>query len=157
MSIEQVFVGLGSNLGDSREVLNAALDEIRAFASHLTVSSLYRSSPVSPLPQPDFLNQVCRFKTSLKPLELLAALQAIECKLGKKEKPKDAPRLIDLDILFYGLESQVIPMHIRDHGESHKKFLLIRHCRNHIYIGYIGQDVMPFKRGQRRAEELAIG
>jgi 2-amino-4-hydroxy-6-hydroxymethyldihydropteridine diphosphokinase len=99
-----VFVALGSNLGDSRALLNLALKAIQSLpsTSDLKASSLYLSKALSSIPQPDFLNAVCSFKTTLEPLELLTALQEIELKLGKVAKPKEAPRLIDLDILFFG-------------------------------------------------------
>src|SRR5262249_9696203 len=73
------------------------------------VSRFYQTTPVSSIVQNDFINAVCRFKTSLKPLELLKILQTIELKLGKLPKPKDAPRCLDCDILFYGQEKVSTP------------------------------------------------
>ncbi len=101
--LSEVYVALGSNLGDSWQLLTKAIAAIRALSStsELKVSQIYRSKPVSPMAQPDFLNAVCRFKTALAPLELLDALEQIECDLGKVAKPKEAPRCIDLDIIFF--------------------------------------------------------
>ena len=52
--------------------------------------------------QREYLNAVCRFETTLSPFELLDALEMIEKALGKRPKPKEAPRVIDLDLIFYG-------------------------------------------------------
>ena len=65
--------------------------------------------PVSALPQADYINAVCCFKTCLPPLSLLYELQKIEKKLGKQPKSKQEPRVIDCDILFYGDEEVSLP------------------------------------------------
>lgn len=107
MPITEVYVGLGGNIGDTRQIL---LETLRQIESHpavadLCVSRFYVTSPVSPLPQRDYINAVCRFQTMLEPLPLLRMLQQIEKRQGKKLKPKENPRVIDCDILFYGTES----------------------------------------------------
>jgi 2-amino-4-hydroxy-6-hydroxymethyldihydropteridine diphosphokinase len=66
------------------------------------VSSFYDTTPVSPIPQPNFLNCTCAFETRLSPETLLGALQEIETKLGKRPKKKNEPRPIDIDILLFG-------------------------------------------------------
>lgn len=63
---------------------------------------MYRTSPVSLVPMRDFLNAVCGFECSLALEELWRELKGLERTLGKKPKPKNAPRLIDIDLLFYG-------------------------------------------------------
>lgn len=107
MYLQEVYVGLGGNMGDSCAILNAALEKIAALPAiyDLTISRFYRTTPVSPIPQPLYINAVCRFKTSFTARELLRQLQDIEKSLGKMEKIKSAPRIIDLDILFYGIET----------------------------------------------------
>ncbi len=107
MYLPEVYVGLGGNIGDSYSILGSALEKIAQLPSihHLNVSRFYCTTPVSPIPQNSFINAVCHFKTSLTPQELLQQLQEIEESLGKREKIKEAPRIIDLDILFYGLET----------------------------------------------------
>jgi 2-amino-4-hydroxy-6-hydroxymethyldihydropteridine diphosphokinase len=104
MPSEPVYLGLGSNLGGSLATLKNALTEIRALpqVSDLTVSGFYQTTPVSPLPQPDFLNAAASFNTSFSPEELLCELQKIEKKLGKIPKKKEEPRVLDLDILLFG-------------------------------------------------------
>ncbi len=104
--MHKVYVGVGGNVGDSVSVLQAAFDRIaclrglEAFKS----SQLYLTSPVSLIPQGAYTNAVCSFTTTLSSSELFAELQKIETDLGKTPKNKDQPRMIDLDILFFGLE-----------------------------------------------------
>jgi 2-amino-4-hydroxy-6-hydroxymethyldihydropteridine diphosphokinase len=107
----EVFVGLGGNIGDSVEILRQALDLIKKHPDirNLRVSRFFRTLPVSPIPQADYTNAVCRFETRLSPLQLLNELQAIEFKLGKIPKSKQAPRAIDCDILFYGDKAISLP------------------------------------------------
>lgn len=99
-----VFLGLGGNLGDRREAMRSAVTEIRAVVDEVRVSSLYESAPWGVTDQPAFLNAVVRGRTSLKPLDLLDAMQAIENDLGRVRKQRWGPRLIDIDILLYGAE-----------------------------------------------------
>jgi 2-amino-4-hydroxy-6-hydroxymethyldihydropteridine diphosphokinase len=99
-----VYLGLGSNLGDSQSLLNQALDKIKNIptVNELKVSRFFRTTPVSEIPQDLYINAVCSFKTNLEPFSLLEHLQSIEKELGKKTIQKNGPRLIDLDILFFG-------------------------------------------------------
>lgn len=102
-----VYLGLGGNIGDSKAVLRQALARIAALPEikELEVSSFYKTSPVSEIPQSDYLNAVCRFKTGLSAGRLFEALKAIEKSLGKEPKSKNVPRVIDIDLLFFGTES----------------------------------------------------
>jgi 2-amino-4-hydroxy-6-hydroxymethyldihydropteridine diphosphokinase len=106
MPLTEVYVGLGGNIGDSCAILQQALklmDEIHEIVD-LRVSRFYLTSPVSNFPQDHYVNAVCCFRTSLDAPTLLGKLQNIELRLGKKDKPKHAPRIIDLDLLFFGYE-----------------------------------------------------
>lgn len=106
MYLPEVYVGLGGNIGDSYAILQKAIEKMAMLPAvhQLSVSRFYCTTPVSPIPQDPYINAVCRFKSSLTARELLIQLQHIEKDLGKKEKLKEAPRVIDLDILFYGSE-----------------------------------------------------
>ncbi len=100
---ERVFVGLGANLGDARATLAAA---VKALGSHaaitlVAVSGVYRSAPVNAT-GPDYLNAVAELRTTLAPLELLKALQAIEAEHGRQRPHLNAPRTLDLDLLLCG-------------------------------------------------------
>lgn len=102
-----VYIGLGSNLGDSKALLIQALQSIRVLPEihDLTSSRIYVTTPVSAIVQNNYLNAVCRFTTSLSAKELLIQLQKIEAALGKTPAlEKNSPRYIDLDILLFGLE-----------------------------------------------------
>lgn len=97
----RVYVGLGGNLGDRDAQLDAALGELGELGAVRRTSRRYRSAPVGYLEQPEFLNQVAELDTALAPRALLAALQEIEARLGRAVSFRNAPRVIDLDILLY--------------------------------------------------------
>ncbi|MBV9772935.1 MAG: 2-amino-4-hydroxy-6-hydroxymethyldihydropteridine diphosphokinase [Gemmatimonadetes bacterium] len=98
----EAFLGMGSNLDRPLEQLREAVRRVGAFAEVLEVSSVYRSEPVGFRDQPDFLNLVCRVRTALPPHEFLAALHRVEAEGGRVRSFRDAPRLIDVDLLAYG-------------------------------------------------------
>ena len=99
----KVYISMGANLGDPVASHRQALAYLRQEArlQHVKASRLYRTSPISSIAQPDYINSVCEFETDLQPHELFALTQAIEKRLGKKAKAKEAPRPFDIDILFY--------------------------------------------------------
>lgn len=101
----RVFIGLGSNLaGPVKQVRQALHALVRLPASRLYAqSSLYRNPPMGPAWQPDFVNAVAELRTDLTPRALLAALQRIELRQGRKRgKVRWGPRTLDLDILLWG-------------------------------------------------------
>ena len=95
-------LGLGSNQGDSRGYLRAALDSLDALCGTrvTAVSSLYRTAPVGYADQPDFYNAVAEVETSLSPRALLGACLGVEAALGRVRTFRNAPRVIDVDLLF---------------------------------------------------------
>jgi 2-amino-4-hydroxy-6-hydroxymethyldihydropteridine diphosphokinase len=97
------WIGLGANLGDARAALRGAMAAIAVlpYTQVQAVSSLYRSAPVEAT-GPDYLNAVVQVATTLAPLELLHALQAIEHAAGRERPYRNAPRTLDLDVLLYG-------------------------------------------------------
>ncbi len=96
-----IYLALGSNLGDRRGNLAAALQRLRDFVEIETVSSLYETEPVGYADQPRFLNMVCYGKTWLSPQELLKRAKEIEAELGRQPSFRNGPRPIDIDIIFY--------------------------------------------------------
>jgi 2-amino-4-hydroxy-6-hydroxymethyldihydropteridine diphosphokinase len=102
------YIGIGSNLGDSPENCRAALRAMKADSRNRTVkiSPFYRTEPVGKKDQDWFINAVAAIETSLGPGDLLRFLQHIERRMGRERKEQWGPRIIDLDILFYG--NQVI-------------------------------------------------
>lgn len=108
MTVE-VVIALGSNLGDRLGNLRAALRYLRDQEVEVQrVSSVWETAPV-PADQPAFLNAVATATTALPPLELLALLQDIEQRLGRRPARRWGPRPIDLDLLFYGQERVDLP------------------------------------------------
>ncbi len=100
--LRQVFLGLGSNLGDRAEYLCKARAALAPEVNLLRSSSIYETPPWGYLEQSSFLNQVVEVETSQEPEELLAKLKGIENQLGRVKNFRYGPRCIDLDILFYG-------------------------------------------------------
>jgi len=101
-----VYLGLGSNLGNRQDNLDRALDFLSQRLRVEKVSSVYDTEPVGNVDQPRFLNLVCQVHTKLAPMELLTLAKGIERKLGRVSGKRNAPRPIDIDILFY--DDQVI-------------------------------------------------
>lgn len=101
---ETVYLGLGSNLGDREGNIAKALRSLAQEMSIEQVSSIYETEPIGYREQPWFLNAVCRGLTSLDPFSLLHLIKEIEGELGRVTLFPDAPRIIDIDILFYGDE-----------------------------------------------------
>ncbi len=98
-----VYIALGSNLGDRKENLRRAQEQIAAPDLRvLRVSSIYETAPRDVEDQPWFLNQAIECETELFPRQLLARLQKIEKAMGRKRRMAKGPREIDLDILLYG-------------------------------------------------------
>lgn len=97
------YIGLGSNLGDRGGEIDRACAEIAALPATALVarSSLYASAPVDAAGG-EYLNAVVEVKTSLAPLALLHALQAIEDAHGRARPFAGAPRTLDLDLLLHG-------------------------------------------------------
>lgn len=96
------YIALGANLGALRATLEAALTELAAWPGIrvLAVSSAWHSAPVG-CEGPDYLNAVAAVETTLAPLPLLDALQAIEQRHGRERPYVNAPRTLDLDLLLY--------------------------------------------------------
>jgi 2-amino-4-hydroxy-6-hydroxymethyldihydropteridine diphosphokinase len=101
------FVGLGANIGEPRQQLQTALDELNGLPeTRITArSSLYRSAPMGYTDQPEFLNAVARIDTGLAPEALLDRLQEIEARHGRERPFPGAPRTLDLDLLLFGSQS----------------------------------------------------
>ncbi|HQN68578.1 MAG TPA: 2-amino-4-hydroxy-6-hydroxymethyldihydropteridine diphosphokinase [Anaerolineaceae bacterium] len=124
--MEDVFLGIGSNLGDREENLAQARDSIEAFVRIEAVSPVYETNAWGFEDQPAFLNQVIHIKTSLTPQALLRRIKRIEKDLGRKKSFRWGPRLIDIDILFFAdyiIESASLTI---PHKELHKRaFVLV--------------------------------
>ena len=100
------YIALGSNLNTPVEQLHSALNAISQLPNtHLvTTSAFYKSKPLGPQDQPDYVNAVAKIKTELSPLALLDELQCIENEQGRVRLRRWGERTLDLDILLYGNE-----------------------------------------------------
>lgn len=99
----QVYIGLGSNLGDRIEHLRAALEKLDTVMALDQLSTVYETAPKYVVDQPPFLNMAVGGETALLPPELLEQLKLFEIEIGRvPAAERYGPRAIDLDILFYG-------------------------------------------------------
>lgn len=102
----QVYLSLGSNVGDREANLRQGIAALPAAGARITkISSFYETEPVDLREQPWFLNCVVEGETDVAALELLRALRDIESRMGSRKLVAKGPRLIDMDILLYGLET----------------------------------------------------
>ena len=97
-----VALALGSNLGDRVAHLRAAVAGLAGGVEIDGVSSVYASAPEGHADQPDFLNAVVVGRTRLNPVELLARAHALEAAAGRRRSFPNAPRPLDVDVVFYG-------------------------------------------------------
>jgi 2-amino-4-hydroxy-6-hydroxymethyldihydropteridine diphosphokinase len=98
----KVYLALGSNLGDRMGNLASAAERLSESITIRKVSSVYETEPVYYKEQPLFLNATLSGLTELDPFDLLRFVKSIESELGRQPSFRNAPRLIDIDILFYG-------------------------------------------------------
>jgi 2-amino-4-hydroxy-6-hydroxymethyldihydropteridine diphosphokinase len=97
-----VYLGLGSNIGKKEEHIKKALSLISKVYEVKRMSPLYLTEPVGNKEQEWFLNCVVELQTEVDPNKLLSSFKTIERKLGRTKGEKNSPRIIDIDILFYG-------------------------------------------------------
>jgi 2-amino-4-hydroxy-6-hydroxymethyldihydropteridine diphosphokinase len=99
----KTYIGLGSNLGDSQQILMDAVKKLSQLGT-VSVSKLYQSPPMGPQDQPHYLNAVVCLETTIAPLHLLDELQKIENESGRIRLRRWGERTLDLDLLIYGTE-----------------------------------------------------
>ncbi len=97
----RIYLALGSNLGDRRANLQAALNALPPAVLLRRASPVYETPPWGIANQPAFLNMAVEAETNLPPLDLLSYLKRLETQLGRVPSVRYGPRLIDIDILFY--------------------------------------------------------
>ncbi|OZI26944.1 2-amino-4-hydroxy-6-hydroxymethyldihydropteridine diphosphokinase [Bordetella genomosp. 9] len=125
------YIGLGANLGDGAATLRAALRQLAALPDtrECTASPFYRSAPVDAT-GPDFVNAVARLRTTLAPLDLLDALQAIELEQGRARPYRNAPRTLDLDLLLYDDLRLDTPRLTLPHPRMHERAFVLLPLRD---------------------------
>ena len=123
------YIGLGSNLDNPQLQLTTALAGLKDIpdTSLVKYSSFYRSKPVGPGNQPDFINAVALLDSGLTAHQLLGRLQTIENRQGRiRDRQRWGPRTLDLDMLMYGNEIINEPELIVPHPEiRHRNFVLM--------------------------------
>ncbi len=95
-------LSLGSNLGNSAEILSSAAEALNEVSEVIALSSFYQTRPVGGPPQPDFINAIIIIETNLEPEELLLVAQAIEGAHGRERNEntvKWGPRFLDIDLI----------------------------------------------------------
>ncbi|WP_368650034.1 2-amino-4-hydroxy-6-hydroxymethyldihydropteridine diphosphokinase [Castellaniella ginsengisoli] len=121
------YIGLGPNLGEAAATVRRAAAELAATpgVTGLRLSSLYGTAPVDSS-GPDYVNAVAGLDTTLSPQALLAALQAIEQRHGRVRPYRNAPRTLDLDLLWYGGREIDEPGLIVPHPRMHERAFVLR-------------------------------
>ena len=120
-------IALGGNLGNSEQILSAAIEVIDSAAHTVVIarSHFYKTAAVGP-PQPDYLNACITISTRLSPRALLHQLLAIESQFGRVRKEKWGPRSLDLDLLLYGDRIIEAPLLSVPHPRLHERpFVLV--------------------------------
>ncbi|MFV0596171.1 2-amino-4-hydroxy-6-hydroxymethyldihydropteridine diphosphokinase [Shewanella sp.] len=124
----QVFVALGANLEDPTAQLDNAVAALSALADNqsLKVSPYYCSAPMGDVVQPDYINAVASFETTLSPIALLDALQEIENTQGRVRRERWGPRTLDLDLLLYDDAIIDVPrLKVPHYGMKERSFVLV--------------------------------
>ena len=128
MTAVTVFVGVGSNLDNPQAQVATGLTELSALEQTrmIAASSLYRSVPMGPADQPDYINAVAMLETRLQAEALLDGLQAIETRhLRVRGDERWGPRTLDLDLLLYGDEQiDTARLRVPHAGLAERNFVL---------------------------------
>jgi len=125
--MNKTYLLLGSNLGNSRQQLQKATRHItKKIGPLLHQPALYATAAWGNTQQPDFLNQVIVISTALEVKETLQAILAIEKAMGRIRTVKNAPRIIDIDILFFNRAIITEKLLVVPHPQiQHRRFVLI--------------------------------
>jgi 2-amino-4-hydroxy-6-hydroxymethyldihydropteridine diphosphokinase len=127
---QRVFVGIGSNVGNSTNNCLSSIKRLREDkrVDLLSKSSLYVTSPVSSMRQNDFINCAVSILWDGSPFELLQLLNSIEHEMGRIREVRNGPRVIDMDILLFGDLILETPSLTIPHPELHRRRFAIIPC-----------------------------
>ncbi len=151
------YIGLGSNLGDSRANIEAALRHLAGAPeiSMIAVAPFYRTAPVGYTDQAYFINTVAEINTSLSPRQLLQRLQAIENMLGRVRTVRWGPRTVDLDLLLYGSAVIDEPDLQVPHPRMHRRaFVMVPLADLHPDLVVAGEKASALARRLAREQEI---
>jgi 2-amino-4-hydroxy-6-hydroxymethyldihydropteridine diphosphokinase len=125
----EVYIGLGSNLGDPAKQLTRAISALKQLPKSRMkrVSAFYGNPPMGRLPQPDYVNAVARLETRLPPLALLERLRQIERRQGRvRNEEYWGSRTLDLDLLLYGRQRiRIRGLVVPHYGLTERDFVII--------------------------------
>ena len=160
----RAFVGLGSNLHQPPRQLDRALEELARIplTRVAAVSHYYRTAPLGcPEPQPDYLNAAAELETALEPEALLAELQAIEARHGRRPAYRNAPRVLDLDLLLFDQRQICLPgLQVPHPRIAERAFVLVpllELCPGLVLPSGIDASQSLAKLGKQRIERLRAG
>ncbi|MCB1866296.1 MAG: 2-amino-4-hydroxy-6-hydroxymethyldihydropteridine diphosphokinase [Chromatiales bacterium] len=126
----RAYVGLGANLGDPATRIGQAFNALAGTERTTLVarSPVYRSAPLGPPDQPDYLNAVAALDTALEPAALLDALFAIERAAGRDRRAgtRWGPRVLDLDLLLFGARVASDPKLTLPHPQMHRRDFVLQ-------------------------------
>lgn len=120
-----VYIGIGSNLGDRKKYLRNAINLLHSVGTVEQIAALYETSAYGLIDQPSFLNSALLIKTTQEPEELLISLKEIEKQVGRVKRIRWGPREIDLDIVFYDdirLNSKTLTI---PHSDFHNRLFVL--------------------------------
>jgi len=146
---ENVFLGLGSNMGDRSAMLESAVEHLERVEglSVVSKSTIIETEPLENMPQRNYLNMVVKVVTSLNPSVLLSICLEIEQQHGRTRGKKWASRTIDIDILFYG------DLQIKENG------LTIPHPEAHVrrfVLGPLAEIAPDFEHPAKKIQIVAM-
>jgi 2-amino-4-hydroxy-6-hydroxymethyldihydropteridine diphosphokinase len=123
----RAYIGLGSNLANPQTQVLSAQNELAKLPQTrlIAASSLYKSPPMGPQDQPDYINAVAALETSLSPNDLLDHLKKVEQQHGRVKQRHWGERTLDLDILLYGQQQiEEEHLHVPHKGIAERAFVL---------------------------------
>ena len=121
----KVALALGGNLGDLEAAFRDAIDGLRSHLEVLRIAPLFRSSPISPIPQPSYLNTALLAETRLDPWQLLGLAKALEVAAGRARTVRFGSRPLDIDLLLFDdLEIQSPELQIPHSRLRQRRFFL---------------------------------
>jgi len=123
---DQVYLSLGSNVGDRQAHLRDAIARLQAKGHVVSVSSFYETEPVDVTDQAWFLNCAVYLETTERPEHLMAAILEIEQEMGRRRVQPKGPRIIDIDILLFGDEVIDSPALTVPHPAMHQRRFVLK-------------------------------